>query len=60
MGNKVAQPIPNQSNGILKTTAFAVPLKYLSNFGDHLKSHWFIVDLNSNLDGLNIVFYSAC
>ena len=31
-GNTVAQPASNAANGILKKTAIAVPLKYLSNF----------------------------
>ena len=31
-GNTVAQPAPNQANGILKNATFAVPLKYISNF----------------------------
>ena len=29
--NTVAQPAPNQANGILKNAIFAAPLKYLSN-----------------------------
>ena len=30
-------------NGILKNATIAELLKYLNNFGDHLKSHWLIV-----------------
>ena len=30
--NTVAQPNPNQANGILKNPTIIVPLKYLSNF----------------------------
>ena len=29
-------------NGILQNATIAVPLKFLSNFGDHLKCHWLI------------------
>ena len=32
LGNTVAQPDPNDASGILKNSAIAVPLKYLSNF----------------------------
>ena len=32
LGNTVAQPAPNNANGILKNATIAVPLKYLSNF----------------------------
>ena len=32
LGNTVAQPVPNNANGILKDGTIAVPLKYLSNF----------------------------
>ena len=32
LGNTEAQPAPNNANGILKNTAIAVQLKYLSNF----------------------------
>ena len=31
LGDTVAQPAPNQANGIIKYAAIAVPLKYLSN-----------------------------
>ena len=44
------------ANGILKDVAIAVSLKYLSDFGDHLKCHWLIVKLNWNLEGQRIVF----
>ena len=39
LGNTVAQTAPNQTNAILKNITIAVPLNYLSNFGDHLKHH---------------------
>ena len=32
LGNTVTQPDPNDASGILKNSAIAVPLKYLSNF----------------------------
>ena len=32
LGNTVAQPAPNASNGILRNATIAVPLKYFSNF----------------------------
>ena len=32
LGNTVAQPAPNNGNGILNNATIAVPLKYLSNF----------------------------
>ena len=37
LGNAVAQPALNQADGILKNAVIAVPLKYLSSFGDHSK-----------------------
>ena len=39
LGNTVAQSALNQGNEILKNVTIALPLKYLSNFGDHLKCH---------------------
>ena len=45
-GNTIAQPNPNQSNEILKNATIAVPLKYLNNFGDHLKWHYIMAKLN--------------
>ena len=50
LGNTVAQPAPNQHNEVLKNTTISVPLKYLSNFGDHLKCHRLTGKLNQNLD----------
>ena len=50
LGNTVAQPAPNQHNEVLKNTTISVPLKYLSNFGDHLKCHGLTGKLNQNLD----------
>ena len=37
--NIVAHDAQNQANGILKNATLAVPLKYLSNFWNHLKCH---------------------
>ena len=37
LGNTVAQPAPNEANGILKNATIVVPLKYLSNFWRSLK-----------------------
>ena len=48
--NTVAQPAPNQHNEVLKNTTISVLLKYLSNFGDHLKCHRLTGKLNQNLD----------
>ena len=42
----VAQPAPNNDDGIPKNTTVAVPLKCLSNFGGHLKCNWLIAKLN--------------
>ena len=39
LGNTVAQPTPNQHNKVLKNATISVLLKYLCNFGDHLKCH---------------------
>ena len=50
LGNTVAQPAPNQHNEVLKNTTISVPLKYLSNFGDHLKCHRLTGKLNQNLN----------
>ena len=36
-GNTVAQPTPNQANGILRNATIAVTLKHLSNFWRSLK-----------------------
>ena len=36
-GNIAAQPARNAANGTLRNATIAVPLKYLSNFGDHSK-----------------------
>ena len=32
LGNTIAQPVPNEPNGILKNARIAVSLKFLSNF----------------------------
>ena len=37
LGSTVAQPTPNQANGILKNATIAMPLKNLSNFWRSLK-----------------------
>ena len=37
LGNKAAQPAPNNANGILENVTIAMPLKYLSNFRRSLK-----------------------
>ena len=50
LGNTVAQPAPNQHNKVLKNATISVLLKYLCNFGDHLKCHWLTGKLNRNLD----------
>ena len=39
LGNTVAQPTPNNANGIFKNATTAVPLKYLSIFKGHLICH---------------------
>ena len=44
LGNTVAQPAPNEANGILKNATIVVPLKV--TFGDHSKCHWLIAKLN--------------
>ena len=38
LGNTVAQPNPNEANGILRNATIAVPLKYLSNFSRLLEN----------------------
>ena len=37
---RVAQPAPNNNNGILETAAIAVPLIYLSNFWRKVEMSW--------------------
>ena len=64
LGNTVAQPAPNQANGILKNATTAIPLKYLSNFWRpleipsinckvELKFRW---TKHVNVDSSNIIF----
>ena len=54
LGNKVAQPNPNNANGIIRNATTAAPLKYLNNFRDHPE---LISKLNQNLNGQSIMFY---
>ena len=54
LGNKVAQPNPNNANGIIRNAATTAPLKYLNNFRDHPE---LIPNLNQNLNRQSIMFY---
>ena len=56
LGNTEAQPAPNNANGILKNTAIAVQLKYLSNFWRSLEMSLINCKVELNLNGKSIVF----
>ena len=57
MENTVAQPNPNQANGILENATIAVPLTNLTKFGS--KCHWLISKFYWNLDGEKLCVLSA-
>ena len=55
LGDTVAQPAPNQGNGILKNATIVVPLKYLCKFLNVIFKNY--VNVNWNLDGKSISFF---
>ena len=49
------KPLTDADNGVFKSVKIAVPLKYLSMFGDIEKCHWLIVKFILNWTGQEIV-----
>ena len=54
--NIVAQPTPNNNDGILKHETIAVPWKYLSNFWWRLEMPLINCEVELKLSGKSIVF----
>ena len=52
--DKLLESTVVDGNNSILNAVIAVPLKYLSFFGDYRKCHWLIANLNRNLNGQRI------